>query len=185
MEFQRNLEKHRKSCNLFGALFVIRSEIKKDVLNIMSDSSNLKLSFSNISLNTNNIFIDRSLYDEKTLSLYEEYRNLDKTVSNSDFYDILYRIDDNVSIEISLDINRFITKSDVEKLKKELRKLVSYIQDFGYVNYDINLSFDNYQRANVTRYIEDDKEKIYLIFDYENYSDIDEEDKLQAYIFDK
>ena len=74
-------------------------------------------------------------------------------------------------------------KDNLSEFKKKVKKLVSYLQDVGYVNYEINFKLNKYQSANVTKYFDDDKEQIYLMFDYENFSI--EEDMLNAYILDK
>lgn len=163
----------------------IKREIKSGVLKRFSNSSNLDVSIDHIALNADNILVDRSLDSKDIRALYDEYRSLDKSVSNIDFYRMCSKISEDVNLIINLSIRDYIEKDDVDEFSKEVVDVVRYIQDLGYDNYDINISFKNYQSANISKYFVDDEEKISLIFDYENYSDVADEDKLSVYVLDK
>ncbi len=163
----------------------IKREIKSDVLKRFSNSSNLDVAIDHIALNADNILVDRSLDSKDIRALYDEYRSLDKSVSNINFYRMCSKISEDVNLIINLSIRDYIEKDDVGEFSKEVVDVVRYIQDLGYDNYDINISFKNYQSANISKYFVDDEEKISLIFDYENYSDVADEDKLSVYVLDK
>ena len=163
----------------------IKREIKSGVLKRFSNSINLDVSIDHIALNADNILVDRSLDSKDIRALYDEYRSLDKSVSNIDFYRMCSKISEDVNLIINLSIRDYIEKDDVDEFSKEVVDVVRYIQDLGYDNYDINISFKNYQSANISKYFVDDEEKISLIFDYENYSDVADEDKLSVYVLDK
>lgn len=161
----------------------IRSSIKEKVLETISDSQNLQVSLTNLTSDNDNILIDYSNDEEKTKELYDKYRSMDKKTTNIDFFKTYSLISEGASLIVNLDIDNNVDKDNVEKFKKEVKDLVRYIQSLGYLNYDLNFSIKNYVTSRATRYLEDGEEEIYLIFDYESYSNIADQDKLSLYIY--
>jgi len=162
-----------------------RKEMKQRIFNIVNNIENFKVSIEEAQASVNNILVDYSLDTINVKKIYDKYRKVTKDISNKDFYDLYVEIDDNSSLIIDLEVNTFINKSNILNFQKEVKELVLYLEKLGYKEYEINYNFNNYQTASVTKYFSDDKEQIYLIFDYQVFSNVDEAEKLEAYIFDK
>ena len=161
----------------------IRSSIKEKVLDNITDSKNLQVSLTGLTSDNDNILIDYSNDEESTKDLYDKYRSMNKKTTNIDFFKTYSLVSKGTSLIIDLDIDKNIDKSNVESFKKEVKSLVQYVQSLGYLNYDLNFNIKNYVTSRATRYLEDNKEEIYLIFDYESYSNISDQDKLSLYIY--
>ena len=161
----------------------IRSSIKEKVLDTITDSKNLQVSLTGLTSDNDNILIDYSNDEESTKELYDKYRSMNKKTTNIDFFKTYSLVSQGTSLIINLDIDKNIDKSNVEKFKKEVKSLVQYVQSLGYLNYDLNFNIKNYVTSRATRYLEDGEEEIYLIFDYESYSNISDQDKLSLYIY--
>lgn len=162
----------------------IRKEIRNEVMNIVSNFDKMNVSMDNLMLGIDNILINYSLDNERK-ELYEEYNKLNKSVSNLDFYNLYLKINNDANLILDIVVNDYIDSSNVSEFKNEVRSLVLYLEELGYINYDINFKFDKYESARVTKYFDDDEEKIYLVFDYEGFSDVSDSDKLTAIILDK
>ena len=163
----------------------IKKEIRNEVLEIVTNFDKIDVSMDNLISGADNILINYSLDSEEMRSLYEEYNSFDKRVSNLDFYNLYLEINNKASLILNIDVDDYIDSNSVDDFKKEVRELVLYLEDIGYGNYDINYSFNRYESARATKYIEDGKEKIYLVFDYEGFSDVSADEKLTAMILDK
>lgn len=167
----------------FYKLKDIKSDIRKDVEDILGNVKGIDVSLTDIgNYYIENLLIRQTLDSKEELVLYDKYLKLDKSVSNIEFYNLTKDIT-NGDIVVDIEVNDYIDKDNLSEFKKKVKKLVSYLQDVGYVNYEINFKLNKYQSANVTKYFDDDKEQIYLMFDYENFSI--EEDMLNVYILDK
>ena len=167
----------------FYKLKDIKSDIRKDVEDILENVKGIEVSLTDIgNYYIENLLIRQTLDSKEELVLYDKYLKLDKSVSNIEFYNLTKDIT-NGEIVVDIEVNDYIDKDNLSEFKKKVKKLVSYLQDVGYVNYEINFKLNKYQSANVTKYFDDDKEQIYLMFDYENFSI--EEDMLNVYILDK
>ena len=167
----------------FYKLKDIKSDIRKDVEDILGNVKGIDVSLTDIgNYYIENLLIRQTLDSKEELVLYDKYLKLDKSVSNIEFYNLTKDIT-NGEIVVDIEVNDYIDKDNLSEFKKKVKKLVSYLQDVGYVNYEINFKLNKYQSANVTKYFDDDKEQIYLMFDYENFSI--EEDMLNVYILDK
>ncbi|MBQ7104327.1 MAG: hypothetical protein IJN90_00535 [Bacilli bacterium] len=161
----------------------IKREVKNDIYDLISGASSLDIyiNYFKDDYTLMRYSLDSDLKKEKI----EYYNKLDKKVSNFDWYKACVDINDNYTLVFDIEINDYITKTNLKDFKKEVKDLVLYLEELGYYNYEINFSFKNYVKATASRYIEEDDD-IYLIFDYkENYSDIDESEKLTAYIIEK
>lgn len=163
----------------------IKQEIKQKILETFSNANNLDVSIENITLSPDNILVNRSLQSDELTNLYDDYRKMNKAISNHEYYEMCSRIMSETALVINLDIDDFIDVSKVEHLEEEVRTAVTYLQDLGYENYEIHLNFTDYQSAIATRFIDDSKEEIYLLFEYANYSSVPYEEQLKIYIFDK
>lgn len=161
----------------------IRSSIKEKVLDTITDSKNLQVSLTGLTSDNDNILIDYSNDEESTKELYKNYRSMNKKTTNIDFFKTYSLVSKGTSLIIDLDIDKNIDKDNVENFKKEVKSLVQYLQSLGYLNYDLNFNIKNYVTSRATRYLEDGEEEIYLIFDYESYSNISDQDKLSLYIY--
>ncbi len=161
----------------------IRSSIKEKVLDTITDSKNLQVSLTSLTSDNDNILIDYSNDEKTTKELHDKYRSMNKKTTNIDFFKTYSLVSEGTSLIINLDIDKNIDKDNVEKFKKEVKSLVQYLQSLGYLNYDLNFNIKNYVTSRATRYLEDDEEEIYLIFDYESYSNIADQDKLSLYIY--
>lgn len=163
----------------------IRSEIREEVNTILGNVKNIDVSFTDIgNYYIENLLIKQSLDSKEELDLYNKYFNLNKDISNKDFYDKTMEIS-NGELILDIEVNDYIVNSNLSNFKKKVKKLVKYIQGLGYKEYNINLTFNKYQSANIVKYLEEEKEQIYLIFDYDIYSNEDDSNKLGAYIIDK
>ncbi len=161
----------------------IKRQIRSKTLDIMHNSSSLDVAFDVLSLDETNILLERTLDSATTQELYHKYRQLDKTSSNLEFYELARQINTSGSLIINLDINDYITVKNVGDLQTQVKELVSYLRELGYDYYDINMHFKNYETARVTRYLDNGREEIYMIFDYEEYADVNRDEKLNVYIF--
>lgn len=165
-------------------LKMIKKEIKNSVYGMISDVTEFSVYIDYFDEDT--ILIDYSLDSDLKKEVYDAYRSLNKNVSNKEWFEACLKINDGYALTLDIDVNKYINNSNLEDFKEEVKDLVSYLEELGYSNYDINFSFKNYTSGRATRYLEDSSEKIYLIFAYvENYSNVEDEDKLYAYIIDK
>lgn len=161
----------------------IRMDIKDGIYNNISNVMDYDIYIDYF--DEENLLIDYSLdsVDEKEIN--KEYRMLNKDISNVDWFLFCRKINSVYALTLDIEVNSYIDKNNLEEFKEEVKSLVSYLEDSGYDNYDINFNFKNYLSARVTRY-DVDNESIYLIFAYvENYSNVSDEDKLYAYILEK
>lgn len=163
----------------------IKNEIKEEVYNIISNALELSVSMESLSLTYEDMLVDYSLYDENLKSLYKKYYELDKSISNIDFYNLSLEIDKYASLILDIKVNDFIDESNIDEFNDEIKKLVSYLQAYGYLNYNINFSFNSYESVSVSRYLENGFEQIYVMFDYSIYSDVLEDERFSAFIIDK
>lgn len=161
----------------------IRQEIREDILSMINNVIKFQLSFDELTPMNDNILVNYSLDDEITRKNNEEYMKLDKKVSNKDFYDIYSKINVSNALVINLEINDFIDKNNVDEFKKQIRKVVDYVQSLGYDIYDININFKNEQISRITPYSEEELNKIYMIFDYGIASSVEYDDQLSFYVF--
>ncbi len=162
-----------------------RSEIREEVNSIIGNVKDMDVSFTDIgNYYIENLLIRQSLDSKEELELYNKYFNFDKSVSNKDFYDMTRKIT-NGELIIDLEVNDYILNSNLSSFKKKVKKIVKYIQGLGYEEYNINIILNKYQSAKITKYLEEEKDQIYLIFDYDIYSNEDDSNKLGAYIIDK
>lgn len=163
----------------------IRSEIREEVNTILGNVKNIDVSFTDIgNYYIENLLIKQGLDSKEELELYDEYFNLNKDISNKDFYDKTMKIS-NGELILDIEVNDYIVNSNLSNFKKKVKKLVKYIQKLGYGEYNINIVLNKYQSANIVKYLEEEKNQIYLIFDYDIYSNEDDNNKLGAYIIDK
>ena len=163
----------------------IRSEIREEVSSILGTVKDIDVSFTDIgNYYIENLLIKQSLDSKEELELYNKYFNLNKDVSNKDFYEKTMEIS-NGEIIIEIEVNDYILNSNLSSFKKKVKKLVKYIQGLGYKEYNIKITLNKYQSAEVTKYLEEEKDQIYLIFDYDIYSNEDDSNKLGAYIINK
>lgn len=161
----------------------INMEIKKSISKKIENVKDVDVSLTNIgNYYIDNLLFRQTLDSKEEIELYDRYLSFNKLVSNIDFYDTTMAIT-NGNIVIDIEINDYIDKNNLSKFKKVVVDLVDSIEDLGYGEYDMNLNLNKYQSANVSRYLSDNKEQIYLMFEYESYSN--EEDKLTGYILDK
>jgi len=163
----------------------IKNELKDNVSQICYNVKSIDVSLTDIgNYYIENLLIRQSLDSKEEIVLYDKYLSLDKMVSNIEFYNLTMDIT-NGNLILNIDMNDYIVSSDLSDFKEIVVELVKYIEKIGYVQYDINFSFNKYQSARVTKYLTDEKEQIYLIFDYEMYSNEKDDTKLGAYILDK
>ena len=160
----------------------IKSEIKNSVNDKISNVIDFDLYIDYF--DEENLVLDYSLDSEEEKSLNKKYRELDKNISNLDWFLFCREINTIYALTFDIEVNNYIDNNNLDEFKDEVKDLVIYLELVGYDNYDINFSFKNYLSARATKYDEDDS--IYLIFAYvENYTDISEEDRLHAYIIEK
>jgi len=163
----------------------IKNDLRESVLDIVSDSLKVDISISDIFNGVEEMLIIHSLDEEDDKKLYEEYMTLNKNISNLDYFNLCRDIDNNSSLILNIEVNNYVFNENISNFKEEVIKLVNYLYISGYQEYEINFQFNKYQSARVTKYFESNEEKIYLIFDYQGYSNIDNEDRLGIYILDK
>lgn len=163
----------------------INSEIKENIVNIMGNMKHIDVTLSDIgNYYIENLLIKQTLDSQEECILYDKYLSFNKYTSNLDFYHTTVDIT-NGDLIVNMNVNDYITENNINDFKNKVRKIVSYIQKRGYENYEINFILNKYQSAQVTKYLVDEQEKIYLIFDYEMYSIEEENNKLKAYILNK
>ena len=163
----------------------IRKEIKDKLNKYFDNINDFKVSIDGLTIDNTNFIYSRSLDTNEELDAYNIYSNMDKNVSNKEFYDNCLKINKGAKFYLEIDIEDVIEKDNITSYNKKLIKLVNYLYDLGYKEYDINFTFNNYTSARATPYLDDGKEKIYFIFDYESYANIDNDDKLGLYVLDK
>lgn len=163
----------------------INSELREKIISIIDNVKDIDVSLTDIgNYYIENLLIRQTLDSEEEIVLYEKYHSFNKEVSNIDFYNTTKDITSG-DLVIDIEVNDYITEDNISSFKKKVIKIVSYLQEAGYENYEINFILNKYQSANVTRYLVDDKEQIYLMFDYDSFSNEVDESKLNAYILDK
>ena len=159
------------------------AEIKKNLTGIVENVRDVDVTLSDIgNYYMDNLLFRQTLDSDNEIEIYDKYLSYNKLVSNKEFYDTTMAIT-NGNITIDIDINNYIDTNNLNEFKKVVIELVDVIKKMGYDAYEINLKLNKYQSANVCKYLSDDKEQIYLMFEYESYSN--EENKLTAYILDK
>lgn len=158
-------------------------DIKNDILNILKDDiinyDSVDVSLENITMDDTNILVKYSNLDSSYIENIDKYLKLNKRVSNKDYLDIYKELIGNKNIVIDIEYNKEIDKNNIDEFKDEVRNIVNKLKDNGY-DYDITFNLNNYTTARVTEY---ENGKIYLIFDYETYSKIEIDDKLNVYIY--
>ncbi len=160
----------------------IKNKYYKDILGIMSKSKNIEFSLDNIAVGLDNVLFKNRNDSKERIDLYDKYYSFNKSVSDQEFLDTYYSISKTDSLIITMDINDDITPNNIEEFKEEIRTLVKYLNKNHIYNYDINMNLDGYVNARATRYTDNNKEQIYLIFDYPSYYDT--EDSFNVIIFD-
>ena len=131
----------------------IRSEIREEVSSILGTVKDIDVSFTDIgNYYIENLLIKQSLDSKEELELYNKYFNLNKDVSNKDFYEKTMEIS-NGEIIIEIEVNDYILNSNLSSFKKKVKKLVKYIQGLGYKEYNIKITLNKYQSAEVTKYL--------------------------------
>ena len=160
----------------------IKSEIKDGVNDNLSNVIDFDLYIDYF--DEENLVLDYSLDSDDEKKINKEYRELDKSISNLDWFLFCRKINTIYALTLDIEVNNYIDKNNLDEFKSEVKNMVLYLEELGYDNYDINFGFKNYLSARATKYDEDDS--IYLIFAYvENYTDIALEERLQAYIIEK
>ena len=160
----------------------IKSEIKDGVNDNLSNVIDFDLYIDYF--DEENLVLDYSLDSDEEKKINKEYRELDKSISNLDWFLFCRKINTIYALTLDIEVNNYIDKNNLDEFKYEVKNMVLYLEELGYDNYDINFGFKNYLSARATKYDEDDS--IYLIFAYvENYTDIALEERLQAYIIEK
>ena len=160
----------------------IKSEIKDGVNDNLSNVTDFDLYIDYF--DEENLVLDYSLDSDEEKKINKEYRELDKSISNLDWFLFCRKINTIYALTLDIEVNNYIDKNNLDEFKSEVKNMVLYLEELGYDNYDINFSFKKYLSARATKYDEDDS--IYLIFAYvENYTDIALEERLQAYIIEK
>lgn len=161
----------------------IRREIKDNLNKYIDNINSFSVKIDDLSIDNTNYIYSYSLDDNDSLEAFKNYTHMDKTISNKDFYNNCLKVSDNSKLYLDIDVENIIDESNIDKLNKRVIKLVNYLYDLGYKEYDINFIFNNYTSARATPY--NDGKKIYFIFDYESYSDIDDDNKLGLYVLDR
>ncbi len=161
----------------------INTDLKKDIKDIMSNSKSINISLESIDLEGDNILLKKSSDSKELSDLIDKYYSFNKRTSIEDYIDLYKQISKNENIVIDMKINKTIRKNNLDSFKRELKELVKYLNNYGFEDYDINFEFNNYQYGRATRYLDNNSEEIYLIFDYEYYSDVSDEDKLNVFIY--
>lgn len=163
----------------------IKLELKDEIGFIIKNIKDIDFSLSDVgNYYVDNLLIRQTLDSEKEIEIYNRYLNFNKNVSNLEFYNTTMDIT-NGDLIIDIDINDYITEDNLSSFKSNIVKFVNHLQKKGYNNYEINITFNKYQNAKVNKYMDDEIEKVYLLFDYESYSVESEDSKLRAYILEK
>ena len=110
----------------------IRSEIREKINSILLNVKNIDVSFTDIgNYYIENLLIKQSLDSKEELELYNNYFNLNKDISNKDFYEKTMEIS-NGELILDIEVNDYIVNSNLSNFKKKVKKLVKYIQGLGY-----------------------------------------------------
>jgi len=161
----------------------IRRQIKDKLNKYIENINSFQVAIDGLSVDYTNFIYSRSLDDDQAREAFGLYSSMDKSVSNKEFYDNCLKVSNGSKLYLDIDVEEIIGLENVDSFNKRLIKLVNYLYDLGYQEYDINFSFNNYTSARATPY--KNGEKIYFIFDYEGFSDISNDDKLGLYVLDK
>lgn len=161
----------------------IRKEIKDKLNKYIDNIESFEVSISDLSIDSTNYIYSYSLDKDDEIDAFNNYSKMDKRVSNKDFYDTCLKVSSGSKFYLDIKVNERIDKSNVESFNKSLIKLVNYFYELGYKEYDINFVFNNYVSGRATPYKDDSK--IYFIFDYESYSNIENSEKLGLYVLDR
>lgn len=160
----------------------LENKCYKDILSIMDKSSNIEFSLDNIQVGTDNILFTYRNTSKKDKKMFKKYYNFKKNVSNEDFLNTYFSISKTKEVIITMDINKEIDNNNIDSFKNDIRKLVNYLKENNIEYYDINMNLNGYINARATRYLDNKKEQIYLVFDYPSY--FDTENMLSVIIFD-
>ena len=137
----------------------------------MDKSSNIEFSLDEMAIGVDNILFQYRDDSDEMKDLYKKYNALDKTVSDEDFLKTYFSLSQTNELIITLDINKEINENNIEEFKDEIRSLVKYLKKNNIDYYDINMNLNGYVNARATRYTDENKEQIYLVFDYPSYYD--------------
>lgn len=163
----------------------LRKEIKDKLNKYIDNINKFEVSIDGLTIDNTNFIYSRSLDTEEEIEAYRNYSNMKKKVSNKEFYDNCLKVSSGAKFYLEIDVDDVIGEDNISNFNKKLIKLVNYLYDLGYKEYDINFTFNNYTSARATPYLENGKEKIYFIFDYESYADINTDDKLGLYVLNR
>ena len=154
----------------------------KDILKIVDKSSNIEFSLENIQVGIDNILFSYRNDSLEEKELFKKYYSFKKNISDEEFVNTYCSISKTKELIITMDINKEININNIDSFKKNIRELVKYLKDNNIDYYDINMNLNGYINARATRYLDNNKEQIYLVFDYPSY--VDTEELFSVIIFD-
>lgn len=154
----------------------------KDILKIVDKSSNIEFSLENIQVGIDNILFSYRNDSLEEKKLFKKYYSFKKNISDEEFVNTYCSISKTKELIITMDINKEININNIDSFKKNIRELVKYLKDNNIDYYDINMNLNGYINARATRYLDNNKEQIYLVFDYPSY--VDTKELFSVIIFD-
>ena len=154
----------------------------KDILKIVDKSSNIEFSLENIQVGIDNILFSYRNDSLEEKELFKKYYSFKKNISDEEFVNTYCSISKTKELIITMDINKEINVNNIDSFKKNIRELVKYLKDNNIDYYDINMNLNGYINARATRYLDNNKEQIYLVFDYPSY--VDTKELFSVIIFD-
>ena len=154
----------------------------KDILNIIDKSSNIEFSLDNMQVGLYNILLLYKNSSKEDKELFDKYYGFNKRVSDKEFLDTYFEISKTNELIINMDVNKEINDDNIESFKNDIRNLVLFLKENNIDYYDINMNLNGYVNARATRYTDNNKEQIYLVFDYPSYFDI--KDSFNVIVFD-
>ena len=160
----------------------IENKYYKDILNIIDKSSNIEFSLDNMQVGLYNILLLYKNSSKEDKELFDKYYGFNKRVSDKEFLDTYFEISKTNELIINMDVNKEINDDNIESFKNDIRNLVLFLKEKNIDYYDINMNLNGYVNARATRYTDNNKEQIYLVFDYPSYFDI--KDSFNVIVFD-
>ena len=154
----------------------------KDILKIVDKSSNIEFSLENIQVGIDNILFSYRNDSLEEKELFKKYYSFKKNIIDEEFVNTYCSISKTKELIITMDINKEINVNNIDSFKKNIRELVKYLKDNNIDYYDINMNLNGYINARATRYLDNNKEQIYLVFDYPSY--VDTKELFSVIIFD-
>ena len=154
----------------------------KDILKIVDKSSNIEFSLENIQVGIDNILFSYRNDSLEEKKLFKKYYSFKKNISDEEFVNTYCSISKTKELIITMDINKEINNNNIYSCKKNIRELGKYLKDNNIDYYDINMNLNGYINARATRYLDNNKEQIYLVFDYPSY--VDTKELFSVIIFD-